>query len=69
MARVARVKLTELSDASNRFSVRASSGFQSPGFAVGELFIWGFTGALLARAMLGPAPNVPLAPYAPERFE
>ena len=27
------------------------------------------TGALLARAMLGPAPNIPLAPYAPERFE
>ncbi len=26
------------------------------------------TGALLARAMLGPAPNIPLAPYAPERF-
>ena len=26
------------------------------------------TGALLARAMLGPAPNIPFAPYAPERF-
>ena len=27
------------------------------------------TGALLAQAMLGQAPNIPLAPYAPERFE
>ncbi len=26
------------------------------------------TGALLAKAMLGPAPNIPLASYAPERF-
>jgi 8-oxo-dGTP pyrophosphatase MutT (NUDIX family) len=50
-AAVARVPVSELADPANRFTVSHPSGFTGPGFAVNGLFVWGFTGGLLA-AML-----------------
>ena len=43
--------LDELLDPANRFSVRHPSGYTGPGFAVGGLFVWGFTAGLLARVL------------------
>jgi 8-oxo-dGTP pyrophosphatase MutT (NUDIX family) len=48
VARVARVPLAELLDPAHRFMVSHPSGHVGPGFAVGGLFVWGFTAGLLA---------------------
>ena len=47
MAQVARVRLADLIDPDNRFTVALPSGFRSPAVEVDGLFIWGFTALLL----------------------
>jgi 8-oxo-dGTP pyrophosphatase MutT (NUDIX family) len=49
VAGVQRVKIAELVDPANRFTVQHPSGFVGPGFAVNGLFVWGFTAGLLDR--------------------
>jgi 8-oxo-dGTP pyrophosphatase MutT (NUDIX family) len=51
VARVALVPIDELVDPANRFSVTHPSGWRGPGFAVGGLFVWGFTAGLLDRLL------------------
>jgi 8-oxo-dGTP pyrophosphatase MutT (NUDIX family) len=51
VARVVRVPLGEVLDPANRFTVQHPSGYVGPGFAVRELFVWGFTAGLLARIL------------------
>ena len=51
VASVHRVPLRELLRPANRFTVRHPSGYTGPGFAVGELFVWGFTAGLLDRLL------------------
>jgi 8-oxo-dGTP pyrophosphatase MutT (NUDIX family) len=65
VARVARVPLAQLAEPANRFRVRHPSGYVGPGFAVGGLFVWGFTAGLLDRllAMTGWE-----HPWDPERY-
>lgn len=48
---VVRAPLVDLVDPANRFTVTHPSGFTGPGFAVAGLFIWGFTGGLLAALL------------------
>jgi 8-oxo-dGTP pyrophosphatase MutT (NUDIX family) len=45
--RVVRVPLVELVDPENRFQAEHPSGYLGPGFAVGDLFVWGFTAGVL----------------------
>jgi 8-oxo-dGTP pyrophosphatase MutT (NUDIX family) len=47
VARVVRVPIAGLTDPANRFQTRHPSGFESPGFLVDDLFIWGFTAGVL----------------------
>lgn len=47
VSRVERVPVAELTDPANRFRVAHPSGFLGPGFAVRDLFVWGFTAAVL----------------------
>lgn len=49
VAHVARIRVDDLLDPANRFTVRHPSGFRGPGFEAGGLFIWGFTAGLLDR--------------------
>jgi 8-oxo-dGTP pyrophosphatase MutT (NUDIX family) len=51
VAGVQRVRITDLADPSNRFTVTHPSGFVGPGFAADGLFVWGFTAGLLDRLM------------------
>jgi 8-oxo-dGTP pyrophosphatase MutT (NUDIX family) len=51
VADVQRVKITDLADPENRFTVRHPSGFAGPGFGVDGLFVWGFTAGLLDRLL------------------
>ncbi len=51
VAAVARVPIAVLVDPGNRFRVQHPSGFVGPAFAVGDLFIWGFTAGLLSRLL------------------
>jgi 8-oxo-dGTP pyrophosphatase MutT (NUDIX family) len=51
VAGVQRVRITDLADPSNRFTVKHPSGFVGPGFAADGLFVWGFTAGLLDRLM------------------
>jgi 8-oxo-dGTP pyrophosphatase MutT (NUDIX family) len=51
VASVSRVRLAELTEPANRFTVRHPSGFVGPGFAVDGMFIWGFTAGLLDRLL------------------
>lgn len=51
VASVHRVRLSELVDPANRFTVRHPSGYTGPGFAVDGLFVWGFTAGLLDRLL------------------
>jgi 8-oxo-dGTP pyrophosphatase MutT (NUDIX family) len=51
VASVHRVRVRELVDPANRFTVRHPSGFTGPGFAVDGLFVWGFTAGLLDRLL------------------
>lgn len=48
VARVARVRIADLLDPANRFIAVHPSGYRAPAFEVDELFIWGFTAALLS---------------------
>jgi 8-oxo-dGTP pyrophosphatase MutT (NUDIX family) len=47
VARVVRVPVDELLDPANRFQTVHPSGFLSPGFQAGDLWVWGFTGGVL----------------------
>lgn len=47
-AEVARVPVDALTDPSNRFLVRHSSGYVGPAFSVSGLLVWGFTAAVLS---------------------
>ena len=47
IAAVHSVPLDVLLDPANRVTWRHESGFEGPGFVVGELFVWGFTAYLL----------------------
>ena len=47
-AAVARVPITTLTDPATRFSVRHSTGWAGPAFALPGMLVWGFTGGLLA---------------------
>jgi 8-oxo-dGTP pyrophosphatase MutT (NUDIX family) len=51
VAGVELVRLADLVDPANRFTVRHPSGFTGPGFAASGLFIWGFTASLLDRLL------------------
>jgi 8-oxo-dGTP pyrophosphatase MutT (NUDIX family) len=59
VARVVRVPLGEILDPANRFTVQHPSGYVGPGFAVRELFVWGFTAGLLARILSEAGVEVP----------
>lgn len=48
VASVVRVPLAELVDPAHRFTTRHPSGYLGPGFRAGGLYVWGFTGGLLA---------------------
>jgi len=51
-AAVARVPVAELTDPANRFQVtRKGYDWKGPAFDVGGLFVWGFTGGLLAMTL------------------
>jgi 8-oxo-dGTP pyrophosphatase MutT (NUDIX family) len=47
VTRVVRVSLADLVDPENRFQAEHPSGYVGPGFAVDDLFIWGFTAGVL----------------------
>jgi 8-oxo-dGTP pyrophosphatase MutT (NUDIX family) len=47
VARVVGVPVAALVDPQNRFVSEHPSGFRSPGFQVGDLFVWGFTAGVL----------------------
>jgi 8-oxo-dGTP pyrophosphatase MutT (NUDIX family) len=49
VAGVERVRITDLVDPANRFTVKHPSGYSGPGFAANNLFVWGFTAGLLDR--------------------
>jgi 8-oxo-dGTP pyrophosphatase MutT (NUDIX family) len=51
VAAVVRVPVAELVDPARRVRVRHPSGFVGPGFLVGGLLVWGFTGGLLATLL------------------
>lgn len=51
VAAVAAAPIAELADPANRFSVPHPSGWVGPGFAVGGMFIWGFTAGLVDRLL------------------
>jgi 8-oxo-dGTP pyrophosphatase MutT (NUDIX family) len=51
VAGVQRVRLAELLEPANRFTVRHPSGHRGPGFAVNGLFVWGFTAGLLDKLL------------------
>lgn len=51
VASVARVPLAALALPANRFSVRGPSGYVGPGFRVADMFVWGFTAAVLDRLL------------------
>jgi 8-oxo-dGTP pyrophosphatase MutT (NUDIX family) len=51
VAGVERVRLADLLEPANRFTVVHPSGFSGPGFAVNGLFVWGFTAGVLAALL------------------
>lgn len=51
VARVERVRLTDLLDPDNRCTARHPSGYLGPAFTVHGLFVWGFTAGLLSRVL------------------
>lgn len=48
---VARVPVADLTNAELRVKVRHPSGYVGPGFEVGGMLVWGFTGVLLERLL------------------
>jgi 8-oxo-dGTP pyrophosphatase MutT (NUDIX family) len=51
VAGVERVRIADLVDPANRFTVKHPSGYSGPGFAANNLFVWGFTAGLLDRLL------------------
>jgi 8-oxo-dGTP pyrophosphatase MutT (NUDIX family) len=51
VASVARVAIGDLANPTNRFQVRAPSGYVGPGFRVADMFVWGFTAGVLDRLL------------------
>lgn len=51
VARVARVKISDLVSPANRVTVVHPSGFSGPGFQVEQMLVWGFTALLLDRLL------------------
>jgi len=51
VASVARVPVSKLADPANRLSVRGPRGYVSPAFRVADMFVWGFTAAVLDRLL------------------
>lgn len=45
---VHRIPVRELADPAGRLRVRMTAGYTGPGFLAGDLFLWGFTGSLVA---------------------
>ena len=66
VARVVRIPVAELTNPANRFRVRHPSGYVGPGFWADGLFVWGFTGGLLARVLAEAGLE---EPWDTERFE
>jgi 8-oxo-dGTP pyrophosphatase MutT (NUDIX family) len=48
VASVARVRIADLADPSNRIRVRHPSGWVGPAFRAGDMVIWGFTAGILS---------------------
>jgi 8-oxo-dGTP pyrophosphatase MutT (NUDIX family) len=48
VARVVQVPIAGLVDPANRFLTVHPSGYSSPGFEVGDLYVWGFTAGVLS---------------------
>ena len=51
VAAVERIPVAALADPANRFMLRGPSGYLGPGFAIGSMLIWGFTGMLTDRLL------------------
>jgi len=51
VAGVVRVRVADLIEPTNRFTVQHPSGFVGPGFIASDLFVWGFTAGLLDRLL------------------
>lgn len=51
VADVARIPVADLAEPANRVTVRHPSGRSGPGFRVGSMLVWGFTGALVDRLL------------------
>jgi 8-oxo-dGTP pyrophosphatase MutT (NUDIX family) len=51
VARVVRVPVRDLTDPENRFRAVHPSGIAAPAFRVHDLFVWGFTAAVLDRLL------------------
>jgi 8-oxo-dGTP pyrophosphatase MutT (NUDIX family) len=72
VAAVERIPIRDLVDPANRCEVHLMSGLSGPGFTVGQLLVWGFTGGLVDKILelggwarpWGPGPFVP-RPAAP----
>lgn len=47
VAAIHKIQVGDLIDPANRLTWRLPMGHRGPGFTIGELFIWGFTAALL----------------------
>jgi 8-oxo-dGTP pyrophosphatase MutT (NUDIX family) len=66
VARVARVRVSDLLHAPHRFQVRHPSGYVGPGFEVDGLFVWGATAQMLNRVLTEAGLE---RPWDTERFE
>lgn len=51
VAAVARLPIAELVDPANRMHCRHPSGWITPAFKVGEMFVWGFTAGVLTALL------------------
>ncbi len=51
VAAVERVRIADLADPANRFTVRHPSGLVGPAFRVGGVLVWGFTAGILDRLL------------------
>jgi 8-oxo-dGTP pyrophosphatase MutT (NUDIX family) len=51
VAAVERISLADLADPGNRVMLRFPGGHSGPGFRMGEMLIWGFTGLLTDRLL------------------
>jgi len=51
IASVARVRIADLVDPTNRFQIRHPSGYIGPAFSVAGMVVWGFTAGLLSMLL------------------